>query len=177
MNSRQVLMTTATVSLLIIVALMAVAFNFQSSPNPDKGNDVVDKGEDKPNDSGNVNTPKYISCSTSEYIPDLKSLVETTISINFNDNNFVDTSVMTMKYIYDLQEDYDMWKQTYLNQPEISIPGVVSRTEFDDSTRTMTSIMEQDYSEIPAENINDEFPNEYNAAKQYFQDAGYTCNF
>ena len=172
MNSRTLLMTTASVSLILIAALVVLGINIKpQEKNPDKN---------KENDNIIENNPvvvKTISCTGYEYQENLNANLETTISLGFDRTNYIDTANITLKYMYYNQSDYDMWKQAYENPIDINIPGVTTRYEFDDVNRIITSVMNQKYSEIPQGNINNEFPAEYEAAKQYFINSGYSCSF
>lgn len=170
MNSRKLLMTTASLSLILISALVIVGINIklQEKDTDNKNNNIV---ENKPTNY------KTISCTGFEYQENLNANLETTININFDKSNNIDTANITLKYMYNNQSDYEMWRQAYENPIDIDVPGVTTQYNFDDENRVITSIMNQKYSEIPPENINNEFPAEYEAAKQYFINSGYSCTF
>lgn len=182
MNSRKILMLTASISLIIIVFLLSLIIKPINNLEGDKPNDVVDNNDnnDNVNDNNNNNNIVYndISCSTAQYDSGLRAIMDANVKVSF-DGASVEIVNTTIRYIYDTYEDYESWKQTYNsdNQIDINVPGVNSSYEFDDANKTIISNIEQRYKELPPENIDASYPTDYEGVKQYYQMSGYTCNF
>ena len=121
-------------------------------------------------------TNKKISCSYTEYQDVYNANIETIIDVEFDSNEIGDLYTTTMKYVFMDQATYDSWKQIYSsNNMNMDVPGVTTTTQFDDSTITLTTIIKQKYSETPVENINQEWPNNYQDLKNYFINDGFNC--
>lgn len=139
----------------------------------------TNKNENRPNDNfGNVVQPsnKQISCVRSEYQDMYNAMVETTIDATFNENNYIDVFKTTNKFMFNDQANYYIWKQSYeSNNIDMNVPGIKSFNSFDDANNVLINVVEQKYSEMPIENINNEFPRYYEELKYYLNFNGYFC--
>lgn len=134
--------------------------------------------EEKPSvDKPEVPSTKKLNCSFTEFQDVYNANVETIVNVSFDDKDLVDVTKTTMRFMFSDINDYNTWKKSYeSNDLEMNIPGVYTNTLFDDENMILTSILEQKYSETPQENINEEFPIEYENLKNYFISGGYICS-
>lgn len=148
-----------------LIAVVVFGLGIYGGLNQEKNN----KKEDNSN---------LLSCNVSEYVSAYKANSTVTVNMKFDEDNFIDNINATMIFKFDDQSNYDSWKQLYNsnNQMDFSGMGMDSRNEFNDENKTLKVLIDQKYSEIPQENMNKNFPTNFNDLKKHYLDLGYNCN-
>lgn len=130
-------------------------------------NPIVDQKPVVPN-------TKKISCMRSEF-GEMNAMVDTTIEVTFNESNMIDIFKTTTTYSFNDFNDYNNWKMSFESNGNMGLSGVTSSNIFNDTNMNLISVVEQKYSEMLPENINYEYPNDYEGLKNYLTFGGYYC--